>query len=158
MSARRCSSACYRRRRAVERRAEEPEAAGVRVDDRDADRRARGAARARARRLRREPADALAHRPHARADAREALVGELAEADRAEVARRPSRLPLRGPRYVHLQTVVQSERTSAPGRAVDEEIGQIEETRRARATRRAGAPSATASFGVCISGEITPPT
>ena len=59
-----------------------------------------------------QTARALAHRTHARADPREALVGEIAEPDRAEEAVVPPACSW--PRYVHLHTVVQSERTSLP--------------------------------------------
>ncbi len=76
------------------------------------------------RRLRGEPACPLAHRPHRATDAREALVGQLTEADLPEVALVPALGVTQGgwgglgppnvDRYVHLHAVVQSERTSLP--------------------------------------------
>ena len=59
-----------------------------------------------------EPADALAHRPHLGADAGVPVVDELAEPDLRR--RNSSSQRSSCPRYVHLHTVVQSERVSTP--------------------------------------------
>ncbi len=71
------------------------------------------------------PSHRLAHRADAPADAAVALVDQIAEPDRAEERVVPATdadvsavaaaaAPPSWPRYVHLHTVVQSERTSAP--------------------------------------------
>src|SRR5262249_45579687 len=82
-------AATGRRSPPVELRAEHAEAARVRVDDRDADVRA-GREPELLRRSLCEASDALAHRPYVRADARELVGREIAEADRIEVALVPT--------------------------------------------------------------------
>ena len=127
MIARRRSSA-----RVVARGAEHAERAGVGVDERDADGRARRERRAPRRRARSRLADALAQRPHARADAREAVVGEIAEPDLGESSVGSQRSLVTEVRPL---AHGRAERTRVvAGRAVGQEVGEIEEVRGARAS------------------------
>ena len=111
------------RRQPVERDAEQPQPAGVGVDDGHADRGARGEPEL-FRRRGAEPADALAHRSHARSDPGPAFVSQRAETDLAEIVRAEAAFvaqvrPLadRGAERAHVLT----------RRAPRQEIGKIEE-------------------------------